>query len=251
LNAADLVAALELPLAARVDQRVTKKLLLEHAPTAADKRRIADGVEEVRWIAALKPTTVGVPALRDDLREYLEIAVLEAIFARDAQLARLVEVLHRAIPYPLVLVASQSERSSLSLAHKRWSQIESGATVLDGGVVAEEFDQGGGDDHTMRFLAGLALAQQPRTHLFVLYQSWIDRLVALRSARVTGTFCMADSPDHAAARHDALRECARLDAEIQRLRTAAKKERQMARQVELNLEVKRLERLRAEAAQNL
>jgi len=39
------IDALALPSEARVDQRVPKKLLLEQcAPTAADKRKIQDGV---------------------------------------------------------------------------------------------------------------------------------------------------------------------------------------------------------------
>ena len=71
------IAALDLPASSRVDQRVPKKLLLENgAPTAADKRHINDGIEELLWLAALKPTTIGVPEYRDDVREYLEIAVL-------------------------------------------------------------------------------------------------------------------------------------------------------------------------------
>ena len=75
---ADLVAALGLPPGANVGQRVPKKLLIDNgAPTAADKRAINDGVEELVWLAALKPNTIGVPDYRDDIREYLEIAVLQ------------------------------------------------------------------------------------------------------------------------------------------------------------------------------
>ena len=60
-----------------MDRRVPKTLLLEHgAPTAADKRRINEGIERAAWVAALKPATIGVAAYRDDVREYLEIAVL-------------------------------------------------------------------------------------------------------------------------------------------------------------------------------
>ena len=77
MNGDALLAALDLPASSRVDQRVPKKLLLENgAPTAADKRLINDGIEELLWLAALKPTTIGVPEYRDDVREYLEIAVL-------------------------------------------------------------------------------------------------------------------------------------------------------------------------------
>ena len=77
MNADAATAALDLPPGVRVNRRVPKTLLVEHgAPTAADKRRIHEGIEHVHWVATLKPTTIGVPAFRDDAREYLEIAVL-------------------------------------------------------------------------------------------------------------------------------------------------------------------------------
>ena len=78
MNSFDLIAALALPDSALVDRRVPKTLLIENgAPTAADKRRIREDIEEIRWLAALKPTTIGVAEYRDVAREYLEIAVLQ------------------------------------------------------------------------------------------------------------------------------------------------------------------------------
>ena len=83
MNGDTLIEALDLPASSRVDQRIPKKLLLENgAPTAADKRLINDGIEELVWLAALKPTTIGVPEYRDDVREYLEIAVLRLVGRR-------------------------------------------------------------------------------------------------------------------------------------------------------------------------
>src|SRR5207244_694238 len=77
------------------------------ARAADDKRRINDGLEEVHWLAALKPTTIGVPEFRDSARDYLEIAVLSAVLRVGAQAARLAELIHRAVPYPVLLIASQ------------------------------------------------------------------------------------------------------------------------------------------------
>ena len=63
MTVGDIIAAIQVPAAARVDQRVPKKLLVENgAPTAWDKRQINEGIEELVWLAALKPTTIGVPA---------------------------------------------------------------------------------------------------------------------------------------------------------------------------------------------
>lgn len=241
-GSSELVAALDLPASSRVDQRVPKKLLLENgAPTAADKRLINDGIEELFWLAALKPTTIGVPEYRDEVREYLEIAVLRLTLRATAKATRLVELVHRAVPYPLLLLMEQGERSGLSAAHKRWSQGEAGKTVLEGEIVAAEWEAGRDAEHLPAFRDMLAMGKQSRTTLLALYQGWLDTLLALQAARVTGVFSLATNHEHATLRRDALRECTRLDTEITSLRAAAGKEKQMARRVELNLELKRVE----------
>jgi hypothetical protein len=250
MNGDSLIDSLGLPASTRLDQRVPKKLLLENgAPTAADKRLINDGIEELHWLAALKPTTIGVPEYRDDTREYLEIAVLRLRLRPEAKRSRLVELLHRAVPYPVLLVTHLDDRSEVSAAHKRWSHGEAGKTVLEGEVVSAEWDAQT-SERWPHFRDALALATQPSTSLYALYQGWIDTFLALQAARVTGAFTIA-TVGHAAVRRDALQECARLDAEIARLRQTAAKEKQMARRVELNLELKRVEAARAAALASL
>ncbi|MFH1574077.1 MAG: DUF4391 domain-containing protein [Acidobacteriota bacterium] len=242
MTVANVIAALDLPAGARVNQRVPKKLLVEHgAPTAADKRRINDGIEEVHWLAALKPTTIGVPEFRDTAREYLEIAVLSLALRSGAQAGRLAELIHRAVPYPVFLIVSQGDMLELSLAHKRWSQGETGATVLDGETVAVDLEAGQDGGFRQAFADALPMVRQPRANLFALYQGWMDTLLALLVARVTGTFSTAESPEHAAARRSALAQCARLDAQMAGLRAAASKETQLARQIDLNVELKSLQ----------
>lgn len=252
MNAAEALTALDLPAAARVERRVPKTMLHEHgAPTATDKRRISDGVKQLLWVAALKPTTIGVAVYRDEVREYLEIAVLHLALRAAARVGRLVELVHRAVPYPLLLIAEKGEQTHLSLAHKRWSQSEAGKTVLDGEVVGVVWDGAGVDPHGAAFHAALALGRQPRGTLFALYQGWIDTVLALQAARLTGAFATLGTAEHGAARREALQECARLELDVARLRTAAAKEKQMARQVELNLELKRVEAARAAALARL
>src|ERR1039457_4172262 len=125
MSVASVINALAIPTEALVEQRIPKKLLLEQgAPTTADKRQIQDGIEELTWVAALKPTNIGVPAFRDEVREYLEIAVLTVALRPTAKPPRLIELIHRAIPYPLLLVTENRDVLNLSLAHKRWSQGE-------------------------------------------------------------------------------------------------------------------------------
>jgi hypothetical protein len=242
MNFGPVINALALPSDARVDHRVPKKLLTEQgAPTAPDKRQIQDGIEELLWVAALKPTNIAVPAFRDDVREYLEIAVLTATLRAGAKPARLVELIHRAIPYPLVLVAAHGDTVSLSLAHKRWSQGETGKVVIEDVHRTAPFRPDTPTAQEASFLASLAVSSLPSRDLFALYQGWLDRVAALEAARITGTFAPPDSAGRASALRDGLDTHARLQRDLALLRAKAGKEKQLNRRVELNLEIKRLE----------
>ena len=273
LSSEQLISALRLPAEATVGQRVPKKMLAENltsrsTATSADRKLLHEQIEEVTWVAALKPSNAGIPVYQDEVRSYLELAVLSVRLRQGSQLdsqaakvspsvARLAELVHRAIPYPVLLVLDDGTRIYLSLVHIRWAQKEADKAVLDGDLIQGIFVHNGStaasvmDAGTMNaFLNAMDLSKQPRTDLLTLYQGWMDTLSAWQAAAVTGRFeCV--SPQQATARRTALRRCQELDAQITSLRTAASKEKQMARQVAANLEIKRLQIERADLVEDL
>jgi hypothetical protein len=270
MTATSVIAALCLPPDTRVEQRVPKKLLVENgAPTAADKRQINDGIEELLWLAALKPATIGVPAYCDETREYLEIAVLSLTLRPGAKAVRLTELIHRAIPYPVFLIQTQPTGLMLSLAHLRWSQGQSGQTVLDSPLVVASLNEAEkmGEEETsdtapsplppvsssplLSFLHSLSLTSQPRQHLRALYQGWMERFEAYAAARLTGSFTSATDAAAAERRRAALAEHERLTRGIASLRARAAKESQLNRRVELNLQMKQFESRLAETVSHI
>ncbi|WP_291518015.1 DUF4391 domain-containing protein [Acidovorax sp.] len=273
LTSEQLISALRLPAEASVGQRIPKKMLTDTltsrgAFTSADRKLLQEQIEEVTWVAALKPSNAGVPAHQDETRSYLELAVLHVHLRQGSQLdaqaakvssntARLAELLHRAIPYPVLMLLDDGARLYLSMAHIRWAQKEAEKTVLDGELIQGIFARHGSpiapttDGATLAaFLDAMDLSKQPRSDLLALYQSWMDTLSAWQAAAVTGRFeCV--SPQQAAVRRSALRRCHELDARISSLRAAASKEKQMARQVSVNLEINALMAERQQAANSL
>lgn len=278
LSAQTLIDALRLPEGCRVDQRVPKKLLLENgAPTAADKRLITEAIEEIQWVAVLKPNTIGVPDYRDTLREYLEIAVLAVTVrgvVKPASHSRLAELVHRAVPYPVLLLLATPQTAgqslTLSLAHKRWAQNEAAKVVLDGSPIsvtvsvtvsaplsevnaadASHPDPAEAAQAESAFIQSLSVTRQPQVTLHALYQGWVDCVQALLAARLTGSYQTPTTPEQAAKRRQALADCERLEAEVSRLRAQALREKQLARQVELNLTLKRVQAELAAARRQL
>ncbi len=251
-----LINALALPKSTRVEQRVPKALLNEQAAaTAAGRRTIKEGIEALWWLASLKPTNIGVSAFADAQCEYLEIVVLHLttryIAAKGAKLTRLIELLHRAIPYPVLLLV-ESEVTLLSLAHKRWAQNEKDRMVLEEGYphTTVIFDEAN-DDIPEVFLSDLSLGNQPQTNLFTLYQGWLACLLALDAWRETGQYRSLRNIDHLPRQRQDLHQARELAEETKHLRKQAAKERQMARQVELNLQIKQLEAERRALLQQL
>jgi hypothetical protein len=137
------------------------------------------------------------------------------------------------------------------MARKRWSQAEAGQTVLEGEVEEVAWEGERDREHWPAFSEALALGRQPRGHLWELYLGWLETLRALRAARISGSFSLPETAERAALRREALREWVGLERERVRLRAAAAKETQLARRVELNLALKRLEAARAAAQANL
>ncbi len=262
---AAVLAALRIPDSAQVDQRVPKKLLLENgAPTASDKRLITDAIEDIRWLSALKPNTIGVPEYRDTQSEYLEVAVLAVTLRgaiKPASLSRLAELVHRAVPYPVLLLLADGPTLTLSLAHKRLAQNEAGRIVLDGDLVSASLVQAAADtsgidakpasEIEQDYMQSLAIARQPQTSLHAIYQGWVECVQALHAARRTGNYQIVATSEQAVARRQALADCQRLEGEISRLRAKAAKEKQLARQVELNLALKRIQAELAAVQQQL
>ncbi len=247
-----IVSALELPSGARVDARVPKKMLVEQgAPTAADKRAIQDGVDEIQWLAALKPNTVAIPAFADEVRDYPEIAVIAAIFRAEARAARLIELIHRAIPYPVLLITAGSGGVAMSVAPKRAAQNEGGKVVVERVVVVGGLDPTALPNTERAFMDSLALRNQPSRDLSAVYDGWLARIEALAAARLSGIYAVGDDASAIARRRAALESHAQLARDIAGLRAKAIREKQLNRRVDLNIEIQRLEQALTAQKQHL
>ena len=279
MSIAAVYAALALPPEVAVDERIPKKVLLENVLLPApDRRLIQDGLDELRFLATLKPNLCGVaayqaptaPADADDL-DVAEIVVLSARLrpATASTTSRLLELLHRAIPYPVLLLAETVELARhgaasagviVSLAHKRPAQnaapgrltllevLHSQPLHLEPPAEAAEPEAPYASapprptrTGTAAYLAALTLPAVAAPHLRGLYQSWLDRTVALAAAGITGRYCPPATPAQAAALRAALAAHGRLRQEQATLRSQAGREKQLARRASLNLRLRQLD----------
>lgn len=245
----ELYRAFAFPESCALGKRVFKKLFHENGElTAADKRALSDAVKGISWQFTLKPSTIPVQPFRDEEREYEEIAVVELELSDRRAASRLARVVHRAIPYPVLLIFADDSGVLLSTATKRLSRAEADRIIADAYESTCWLD---GDERSQAeraFIESLCLAGLPHTDFLALYEAWVERVVALACAELSQTFDLApERPwSQRRARLDACRE---LERRLVSLRASIRGESSFARQVELNTEIKSLEtELRRQAA---
>lgn len=246
-------------------KRVFKKYFIENATlTLTDKKSLQDDVGTITWQYTLKPFTIQIKPYADEQREYLEVAVLEITLRSPRNYKRLAEVIHRTIPYPLLLVFVHNSRKSsdepeddensedmpseteskvaLSVAPKRFSQAEKGVIVVEEFFTTGWIDLEKPSSIEQFFLEDLNLSNLPHTHFLAFYSSLVDRFIAFDCASLTGKYRLDNEEISQEARRQKLTFCHKLEGKIIKLRAILRKEDQFNRKVELNVQIKQLEK---------
>jgi hypothetical protein len=235
--------AMAIPSGCKLGKRVFKKLFEENADLGvADRKVLREDLDSVTWAYTLKPSTIPIRPYEDAEREYLEIALLQADLKASKRVGRLAEIIHRAIPYPIILVFVHQGAVAISLAHKRFSQAEKGAIVADDFLTTDWIDLASPTPPQRAFLASLRVPDLPQTHFYAFYSALTDHLVALDCAGLSGEYRVEPIPERRALRREHLAAAHALNVRISALKAKIRKEVQFNRQVELNTQIKQLER---------
>lgn len=245
--------ALALPAATAINRRVPKTVFNEQADlSAADKRLLDSGLERLDWRATLRPASVGLAAYEDDARPYPQIVVMSSRLRPGAGAERLTTVIHRAIAHPLLLLCEAKDGVVLSVGLKRCHERETERVVVERMSASPPLTVAADTlPVTEAFLASLSLAGIAGRDLWTLHQGWAERIEALTTAEITGTFRLPRDESEAEARRSGLADHAAQVREVATLRKRAQAEKQLNRRIDLAGDVARAEQRLAQIVARL
>ena len=265
-----------LPEAAFLGTRITKKMLNDSASlngialSAQEKKLISDVIQSIEWRYTLKPDTVNIAAWVTDQLDYAEVALLHVRLkpqptASDNQqhtsFTKLATLLHKLIPYPLLVVAEQGEALALSLADKRINQADKTKCVVEHVYHTPWFTPHHISAEQQAFLLDFSLRNAANLNYYALYQDLIAMLIALQTSTISGRYFAKNQAlqQVQAVAHSAqpslggsvadqsnsekvalLKQLASLEAELNAIRNKLKKETQMNIKMQLNVEARQL-----------
>lgn len=244
------IECLKIPAHCYVAKKVYKKLFYDNAKLlTADKKAFQEHLDVVTWIYALKQDNTSLKAYVDDVREYPEISILLVSLKQTGTAERIVNLIHRAIPYPLLLICSHQDTVMFSIALKRFSLAEKGTIIVEEVLNSGWINLESISSNELSFIRSLAIDTKLYLSFLDLYKGWEASLIALACSKHTGKLLIKH--DSTIERKELLERCLALQGEIAYLRSAIKKETQMNKKVDMNTRINELKLLYQECIKKL
>lgn len=109
---------------------IPRSAFTRQANLTARQQRLLTNVERVALIGTLTHATTGMPTHIDDTYDVQSILVLGLNLRETKNGNEAIEIIHRALPHPTVLLVEQDRNALVSLAIPRKSLAEHGAMVV-------------------------------------------------------------------------------------------------------------------------
>ena len=230
---------LGLPKSCELDRTVPKKMLSYNADlNIADKKALKDDVAKVKWTHVLKPSTINITPYVDSTCEYAEIVILSIEVTQIKRIKRIAIFIHKAIPYPTLLVFGYANQVAISIADKRINQSDKSKWIIEKIWLTPWFNPQEKQGPSQAFVNDFHSSRLPFSTFLAFYKALKDRVIALIAAEHTGRYTLATS-EATENRIKHLHQINKLSREMSELKAKLKKTKQIAQQITLNTEIKK------------
>ena len=248
----DYLNQLNIPEKCKVDRTVFKKLFEQandghkNILDAKDRECLKKDISKITWLYSFKPSTINIPAYQNEIREYLEVTVLLVEVEDKKNIERIQQFFNRCIPYPLVILFHFENEDmdclSFGVIHKRTNQSDKEKWVLEESIISPWLNLAQLSVVEQNFFESMQIPQLSFQSFYHFYDSIKERLIALQCAGYSRSFDLSLKVDDCSTerRVSALKALNELEKRKIEISNKLKKEKQLGRQVELNVQLHKL-----------
>jgi hypothetical protein len=231
---------LQLPSRCLLNKKITKAFFKRNFDlTVAEKTLLDKQIATTELFGSLNPENTNINLYSADDISYNEIVIVIANIANgnfETDHIRVAELIHKHIPYAILLCVFNDEQMVWSTFEKRINQKDINKRIIAQRHFTAIIPIHDRTALQQYFLNSLAFSGLRKTNLHELYNSYTERIFALQASYLNSTFTVRTK---SRTQHDMLLldKIAKLQQEIENLSNTAKKETQLNKQVYLNLQV--------------
>lgn len=227
---------LELPPKCFLNKKLFKKHFYENFNFKSnDKKLFKNNIEQITWLVSIKPENTNIKAYFCDETEYSEIAYILVESTKSNGADRILEIIHRSIPYATLIFLCVEESFLVSGSLKRFSKVNKNEIIVDE-IISTTMTP---DDKGEHILNSLKHSSLNSTNLKEYYGSIISELLAHNTLEKIGTRpnVTLSPKEHSAI----LSQIEENEEKIISLKKKISQEVQLNRKVEMNVELKNIE----------
>lgn len=232
---------LQLPSRCLLNKKITKTFFKRNFELTIAERSLLDKrILSLGWLASLREENINIPSYINDDINYEEVQVITVnIIEVDflTEQSKVAELIHNYIPYPILLCVYDVKKMVFSTFDKRINQKDTNKRIIDKRHFTEVIPLQDKTALQHYFLNSLAFSNLRKTNLCELYNSYTERIFALKVSNLNSTFTIR-TQKRTQIDMLLLEKIDNLRQEIEKLSNTAKKETQLNKQVSFNLQIK-------------
>ena len=220
--------------------KITKAFFISNFElTTSEKNVLNYEIQNMHWLASIKPTTSNITAEVNDLYNYEEIQIMVCTL-KGLGLQQFgdkcIQLFQKYIPYPIVLVIEDDDNFMVNTCDKRINQNDTTKRTIEKHISTPSLTKLYKDELVSALFDELNFTALDKTNLETVYKSYIKSIVNYQTALVTGATLVRN---HTRTEDDMqmLEQINKLEKEVSRLSNQIKKESQFNTKLNLNVDI--------------
>ena len=239
---------LQIPERSLVTKKITKAFFKRNFDLTSTEKALLDdfnAISGIDWFASINPANSNINPYKDEhyLFEEVQIIITHTPgndFERNHQ--RIADLIQKYIPYPILLCILHDNVFVFNACDKKINQNDSTRRIVEKKYSTESINRQAITEQQQSFLNSLVFSELDKTNLKTYYDSYIQRMIALKAAELSGVF-MSRTKERTQSDMEKLEKIDTLQKEIQILQSQAKKESQLNQRIVLNTQIQEKRKL--------
>ncbi|WP_048716500.1 DUF4391 domain-containing protein [Bacillus sp. 522_BSPC] len=229
-----------------LNKKLDKKMFYDYADlNKKEKNVITKYIDRIELAYLLTPSTINIqPFINEDIHyegvTFITVRLREE--ATEKQVAIVEEVIHGALPNPVVIVFHLKEKLLVSTCMKRLNKVDKSSVVL-GDIHRTSWLKLEHDTKIQnQFIKTIHVPNLNFNNFFVFYKDIDLAVEASQNAETIGSYHIERDHQKHDQRQRIIQQIKDLELEITKLKSAIKKESQFNKKVELNVKIQQFKK---------
>lgn len=227
-----------------LQKKLDKKMFYDFADlNKKEKDYITKYIERIELTFLLTPGTINIQPLVNEEYHYegiMWITIQLREEAKDQHLLVISDIIHGALPNPVIIVFEKQERFQVSTCLKRRNKVDASQVVLGEVHHTPWMDLHARHKAAEQFLQAVHMASITFYNFFEFYKQFHLAVQAFQQSVVIGTFQLVKDEAQYAHQQQLIAQIEACEAEIAKWKNKIKKETQFNRKVEYNMRIQQL-----------